>query len=224
MRSRPIPPATATDKANLLANLRAAKEFCSTKEAADVLGVAPGTVQKMVRLQQLDAWVTGGGHRRIRVDSIANVLNQISQARPTATLKPIGSVELKVLAVCGDDQVRGELAEQIASWGGPIRLVAVSSAVPATIKMCKETPQMVLLYTSSSGDSDLRFVDQWIEAGIANDTDFVVVAPEGSHAAQADWVTAAFRGALPYSELRAFCQARLAQMIRDRRKQLSTAN
>ncbi len=37
------------------------REFCSTTEAAQMLGVSLGTVQQMVENGLLDAWKTAGG-------------------------------------------------------------------------------------------------------------------------------------------------------------------
>ena len=40
-------------------------QFCGTTEAARILGLSVGTVQSLVERQELMAWKTRGGHRRI---------------------------------------------------------------------------------------------------------------------------------------------------------------
>ena len=47
-----------------------ASEFCSTKEAATMLGVSHRTVQLWVESGVLQAWKTAGGHRRIAMSSV----------------------------------------------------------------------------------------------------------------------------------------------------------
>jgi excisionase family DNA binding protein len=47
------------------------KSFCTTREAATLLGVSVGTVQLWVENGLLQAWKTAGGHRRVMRDSIA---------------------------------------------------------------------------------------------------------------------------------------------------------
>ena len=41
-------------------------ETLTTRQAADLLGMSITSVQKMVEAGELEAWVTPGGHRRIR--------------------------------------------------------------------------------------------------------------------------------------------------------------
>ena len=47
----------------------------TTREAAQMLGVAVSTVQKWVELGKLASWKTPGGHRRIPLASVHTVLN-----------------------------------------------------------------------------------------------------------------------------------------------------
>ena len=79
------------------------KEYCSTSEAAQRLGLSLGTVQQMVENGQLEGWKTAGGHRRIRVSSIEEFRarsmagNSVNQPRPAAN-------SLQVL-VAEDDRI-----------------------------------------------------------------------------------------------------------------------
>lgn len=51
-------------------------EIVTTKQAADMLGVAVSTVQKWVELGKLTSWKTPGGHRRIPVAAVKSVLQR----------------------------------------------------------------------------------------------------------------------------------------------------
>jgi len=51
-------------------------EIVTTKQAADMLGVAVSTVQKWVELGKLTSWKTPGGHRRIPVAAVQAVLQR----------------------------------------------------------------------------------------------------------------------------------------------------
>ncbi len=55
------------------------KKYISTKQSAELLNVSLGTVQKMVESGELLAWKTRGGHRRILVASLQNMLNDRQQ-------------------------------------------------------------------------------------------------------------------------------------------------
>ena len=52
------------------------KSYYSTREAADLLGVAVSTVQLWTNNGILSAWTTGGGHRRITCGSVDKLLEE----------------------------------------------------------------------------------------------------------------------------------------------------
>lgn len=52
------------------------KDYFSTREAAELLGVAVSTVQLWTNNGSLQAWTTAGGHRRIVKSSVDNMLKQ----------------------------------------------------------------------------------------------------------------------------------------------------
>ena len=63
-------------------------EFCGTSFAAKKLGLSVGTVQSLVEKNELKAWKTDGGHRRISMQSIAEYQKRYDQA--LAMLKQLG--------------------------------------------------------------------------------------------------------------------------------------
>jgi excisionase family DNA binding protein len=63
-------------------------EIVTTKQAAQMLGVAVSTVQKWVELGKLASWKTPGGHRRIPLASIRSVLEASVPALPAPVLMP----------------------------------------------------------------------------------------------------------------------------------------
>lgn len=61
-------------------------EIVTTSKAADLLGVAVSTVQKWVELGKLESWKTPGGHRRIPLASILDVLHPDGVGLPDKNL------------------------------------------------------------------------------------------------------------------------------------------
>lgn len=57
-------------------------DIVTTRQAADMLGVAVSTVQKWVELGKLASWKTPGGHRRIPLSSIQSVLQSNAAGAP----------------------------------------------------------------------------------------------------------------------------------------------
>ena len=56
------------------------KEFCTTLEAAEALGVTRRTVQLWVDSKVLHAWKTPGGHMKIPVAAVNQLLAQQKKA------------------------------------------------------------------------------------------------------------------------------------------------
>lgn len=50
-------------------------DYCSTTQAAKMLGISVGTVQQLVENGKLQAWKTSGGHRRILLHSVNTLLS-----------------------------------------------------------------------------------------------------------------------------------------------------
>ena len=46
------------------------EDYCGTTYAAKLLGLSVGTIQTLVEKNELQAWKTQGGHRRISMPSI----------------------------------------------------------------------------------------------------------------------------------------------------------
>lgn len=91
---------------NTMKEISVPKSFCTTREAAGLLGVSVGTVQLWVESGLLQAWKTSGGHRRVLRESIDSLLHKSAGSLAStavvpavATLEPADSVKLAELAL-----------------------------------------------------------------------------------------------------------------------------
>ncbi len=86
-------------------------EYLSTRLSTKVLQVSLGTVQKMVKLGELIAWKTRGGHRRI----LASSLNQQLQRRKRAMRRKStqNCIAMGIFRRIENDE---ELIESIQDW------------------------------------------------------------------------------------------------------------
>ena len=74
---------------DLLQSKSAEEEVCSTREAAEILGVSLRTIQVWVDNGILDAWKTAGGHRRVSLRSVRRVKEgQYPEAGPGSDADP----------------------------------------------------------------------------------------------------------------------------------------
>src|SRR3954471_19495975 len=79
-----------------------AADFCSTKEAATMLGVSHRTVQLWVENGVLQAWKTAGGHRRIALASVNRLVEQRTHAIQAPAAAQAAPTDHKVLLVDDD--------------------------------------------------------------------------------------------------------------------------
>lgn len=76
------------------------KDYFTSREAAELLGVAVSTVQLRTNNGLLRAWITAGGHRRIARNSVEEIL---SHQREVA-IEPHHEASLSVVIVEDDAQ------------------------------------------------------------------------------------------------------------------------
>ena len=81
--------------------------YCTTREAAALLGVSVSTVQNWTEACILEAWKTEGGHRRISRESVLRLLAQPAHQRPspTASAANAGSEQDRLKILILDDDV-----------------------------------------------------------------------------------------------------------------------
>lgn len=115
--------------------------YCGSSYAAKVLGISVGTVHGLVESNELRAWKTQGGHRRISLQSI-----QEYQRRHNLATASMGSGEnrLRVMVVEDDDVTRVMLQANFEKWGLAIDAVMYASAVEALLDMPRLHPEVLL--------------------------------------------------------------------------------
>jgi excisionase family DNA binding protein len=118
------------------------ENYCGTSYAAKFLGLSVGTIQALVEKQELQAWKTQGGHRRISMQSIQDFQNKsnmglqksISQSDP----------RLRVLLVEDDDITREMLRGICDSASIPVDCTAMSSGMEALIDISGIHPHILI--------------------------------------------------------------------------------
>ena len=115
--------------------------YCGTSYAAKMLGISVGTVQGLVEKNDLKAWKTQGGHRRISLQSIQDYQRRHNLA-PASMLQ--GEDRLRVLVVEDDESTRLMLQANFDHWGLPLDAVMYSSAMEALLDMPSLHPQVLL--------------------------------------------------------------------------------
>lgn len=121
------------------------KSFCTTREAASLLGVSVGTVQLWVESGLLQAWKTAGGHRRVLRDSVEGLLHK---KRTTSSAPKAGpdtrARRLRVLVVEDEPTLLRLYETQISRWPMPIDLTVMNNAISALLHMGRGGPDLLI--------------------------------------------------------------------------------
>jgi excisionase family DNA binding protein len=140
----------------------AAAEFCSTKQAASIIGVSHRTIQLWVESGVLQAWKTAGGHRRITMQSVGKLVEQRRQALAPAAgadAPPKPAAPRKQVLVIDDDPMLMRLYElEMSGWGLPFDLVKAQNGFEALIKIGEARPDLLISDLSMPGIDGFRMI------------------------------------------------------------------
>jgi len=118
------------------------ERFIGTSHAANLLGISVGTIHALVKKDELRAWITGGGHRRVSMQSILDYQKQHNlQIRSTT---PVPQARLRVLVVENDAAIREIFTGLAARWALPIDFVVMASGVEALIDISALHPDVLI--------------------------------------------------------------------------------
>jgi excisionase family DNA binding protein len=131
------------------------ESFCGTSYASKLLGLSVGTVQGLVEKNELRAWRTNGGHRRISLKSIQEYQHR-HNLHPNALMH--GEERLKVLVVEDDEATRLMLQMNFDRWGLPLDVIMYTSAIEAMLDIPSLHPQVLLTDLVMPGVDGFEFV------------------------------------------------------------------
>jgi excisionase family DNA binding protein len=141
------------------------KKFCTTKEAAILLGVSVGTVQQWVESGLLQAWKTAGGHRRVTRESVEKLLHKPLNSHQSISQKLNQSVNslsgvddtlrrLRVLVMEDDPDLLTLYKIKVTAWPMKPEFVGVPNAVSALIAIGRCAPDLLIADMRMSGGVD----------------------------------------------------------------------
>lgn len=117
--------------------------FCTTREAAELLGVSLRTAQLWTESGLLQAWRTPGGHRRILRASVERLLAESPPAEEPEAAAP-DQDELRIVVAEDDLALRRLYAMRLAEWPLKAQLVVVGSGVEALIAVGRHAPDLLI--------------------------------------------------------------------------------
>ena len=117
------------------------EDYCGTTYAAKLLGLSVGTIQTLVEKNELLAWKTQGGHRRISMPSIRDYQRKHNML--TVPTEPRDH-RLRVLLVEDDAMTREMLRGFCNRSTMPVDCTAMASGLEALIDIASIKPDVLI--------------------------------------------------------------------------------
>lgn len=128
------------------------RTFCTTRQAAEILGVSLRTVQMWSNNGLIETWKTGGGHRRLSRDSVERLVhrkppveNPAAADWSTADEVHSGTRPLRVLVVEDDPDLLRLYRANLARWTPPPQVIAAGNGYEALVLLGREAPDLLVL-------------------------------------------------------------------------------
>lgn len=144
---------------------------CSTRQAADILGVSLRTVQLWVEQGDLYAWKTQGGHRRVSVASIDALLAKRGRGEIPAPEARF----ISVLIVEDNKALRMLYEATIRKWGIPVYVRAVNDGFEALVAIGEQKPDLIIADISMPGMDGIAMLRKLKEYRDFDDIEIIVV-------------------------------------------------
>lgn len=149
------------------------KPDCTTRTAAHQLGVSLRTVQLWVDSGILQAWKTPGGHRRVAISSVKNLLRQSGKQVVSHSGRDQGYV---VLLIEDDADLLRFYQLTINSWGLPLNLVTAENGYEGLMRIGELQPDLIVTDLIMPGLDGFDMIHALRANPLLIDTDVIVMA------------------------------------------------
>lgn len=199
-------------------------DVLTTRQAAELLGVALRTVQLWVEAGALPAWKTAGGHRRIARDAVERLKQRQVQdmhAAPDPAVAPAEPARVRLLVVEDDADLLRLYALTVESWDLPIDLDLARNGFEGLVRLGEHPPDMLITDLMMPGMDGFRML-RALQAmkPLAQSMDILVVtALSPADIADRGGLPAgieSFTKPVPFSQLEQRARRLLAQKAADR--------
>ncbi|HEY5559639.1 MAG TPA: response regulator [Steroidobacteraceae bacterium] len=157
--------------------VEAEEAVCSTRDAADRLGVSLRTVQLWSEAGLLRAWKTPGGHRRILTSSVDELL----QRRGGEIARRAADDNYQVLVVEDEPDFRRLFELHLRSWQLPIALQCVPSGFDALVRIGASRPDLLITDLRMPGIDGFEMLRALSASGAISELEVIVVTALTDH-------------------------------------------
>ena len=126
------------------------QDLCTSRKAAELLGVTPRTIQLWADAGILHGWKTPGGHRRFSLGAIERLAEKIRSGEAVNTAaaearrpEPVRPVRLQVIE--DEPALQRLYALTIRSWGLPVELRQSMDGYQGLLELGRFEPDLLIL-------------------------------------------------------------------------------
>lgn len=160
------------------------QNLCTSRKAAELLGVTPRTVQLWADAGILHGWKTPGGHRRFTLAAVERLARKIRRGEstrsrlPESLSSPVRPVRVQVIE---DKPALQKLyAIKIRSWGLPVELRQSLDGYQGLVELGRFKPDLLVLDLNLSGVDAVRMIRALAHQKLLQQMDLVVVAAQST--------------------------------------------
>lgn len=179
-----------------------------------MLGLSVSTVQKLVTSGRLQAWRTGGGHRRIVLTSIEQELARLREPETKPSPRP-----LRVMVVEDNRVAAAAYARMFAQWGGAIEPVYLTDGAQALLEITSIRPD-ILITDLEMGPVDGRLLIKTLRSQPAwSGLKVVVISGTlacAEHGVMSDARTVVYSKPMSFDRLAGYLDAQVQSLALDR--------
>lgn len=119
------------------------RKFCTTREAAELLGVSLKTAQLWSESGLLEAWRTDGGHRRIDRASVDRLLVDGCGPRPQGQ-RAAASERFQIVVAEDEDILSRLYAIRLGAWRLAPQVTLVTNGFQALLEIGRRRPDLLI--------------------------------------------------------------------------------
>ncbi len=188
--------------------------YCTTREAARLLGLSLGKVQQMTEAGELHAWKTSGGHRRVSIKSVEAHLRMRGD-QPQREAQHEG---IDVLIAEDNLDLQKLYQKNIATWALPISIRTVSNGIDGLLNIGLRPPDMLIADLLMPGVDGFEMIWRLRQNPELDNMDIIVVTGMDDGEIQKRGglpkTVTVYQKPVPFKELRGYLQAKVAQCRR----------
>lgn len=153
------------------------RDFCTTREAAEILGVSLRTAQLWVDSGILKAWRTEGGHRRIDLTSVESLMREDKpkKAGIVEPAMPLTLGQLKILVVEDDNTLLKLYRLHMSGWNLPVQLTMAANGYDALVLIGREQPDLMIADLTMPGMDGFQMIRSISNSSFREGMEIIVV-------------------------------------------------